>query len=152
MSNYKKLLVATTISSFGSWLNLIAMISLIYNMTGSGMALGFVFLIKFLPRVLISSLVSPIIDKYNKRKISMYCEFIAGILIISIAFLSNISIPLVFVLYFFQNGIISIFAATKMALIPNLIDDESDFIKASSTLSIINNVKCYHLWQLGGYY
>ena len=64
--NYRFLWLGSVVSQFGDWFNLIASAALIANLTDTGAALSFLFLARFLPLFLFSSLAGVLADRFKK--------------------------------------------------------------------------------------
>ncbi|MEN8907536.1 MAG: MFS transporter [Clostridiales bacterium] len=139
MKNYRKLMVALGITFFGSWFNLIAIVSAIYEATGSKWALGMAFVVKFLPKLIFSFLSAFILDQFNKKKIMATAEYISFFSVLGLAIVvnSNNTIMWMYIFYFIMNAAISIFDPARMSIIPTLFKEEKDYGKAVSELTII---------------
>ncbi len=152
MKNYRKLMVALGITYFGSWFNLIAIVSVTYAITGSKFALGVAFAIKFLPKLIFSFLSAFILDRFNKKKIMAIAEYTSFFAVLGIAIVTGDSgsIIWVYVFYFIMNSAVSIFDPARMAIIPTLFESKEDYGKAVSELSNIRYSTMLIATGLGG--
>lgn len=89
LSNKPALLLwgARSFSRFGDALEMLAMLYLVYDLTGSGLAMGSLMLFSVLPNAIISPLAGVISDKYNKNKIMFLSEMVRVICILLIPLL-----------------------------------------------------------------
>lgn len=61
-------------SRFGDALETLALLYLVYDLTGSGLAMGSLMLFSTLPNAIVSPFAGVIADKYNKKKIMFWAE------------------------------------------------------------------------------
>jgi MFS family permease len=76
--NYRYLWLGSVISQFGDWFNLIASASLIANLTGTGTAVSYLFLARFLPLFIFSPVAGVFADRYDRRKIMILSDLLRG--------------------------------------------------------------------------
>lgn len=75
---------ARSFSRFGDALETLALMYLVYDLTGSGLAMGSTLLFSVLPNIIVSPFAGVIADKYNKNKIMFFAELVRTICIILI--------------------------------------------------------------------
>lgn len=152
MKNYRKFLIALGITFFGSWFNLIAIVSLIYTLTGSKSALGMAFAVKFLPKVLFSFGTTFIADRFSKKKIMIASELFSCFAVLGLVISTgneNMSIW-IYVFYFLMNASISIFDPIRIAIIPTLFEKEEEYSKAVTELTIVRYATMFVATGIGG--
>jgi MFS family permease len=81
-TNYRYLWLGSVISQFGDWFNLIASASLIANLTGSGTAVSYLFLARFLPLFIFSPFAGVLADRYDRRKIMIASDLLRGVTVL----------------------------------------------------------------------
>ena len=81
--NYRILYPANAVSNIGTWAQRVAQDWLVLELTGSSLYLGIVTGLQFAPALLFSMQGGKIADKFNKRKVLIYCNL--GGLISSLA-------------------------------------------------------------------
>ena len=57
------------VSQLGDWLNTMAIYSLILSITGSGLAMAAIMMVKLLPTVIISPVAGVVADRLDKKKV-----------------------------------------------------------------------------------
>jgi len=72
---------ARSFSRFGDSLEMLALLYLVYDLTGSGLAMGSLMLFSVLPNAIISPFAGVLADKYDKKKIMFLGEMVRGIAI-----------------------------------------------------------------------
>lgn len=82
---------ARSFSRFGDALEMLALLYLVYDLTGSGLAMGSLMLFSVLPNAIVSPFAGVIADKYNKNKIMFLSEMARTlcILLIPVLMLTN---------------------------------------------------------------
>ncbi|MGH4123425.1 MAG: MFS transporter [Clostridium sp.] len=74
-------------SRFGDAMEMLALLYLVYDITGSGLAMGSLMLFSVLPNAIISPIAGVVSDKYNKNKIMFVSEMVRTVCIIFIPIL-----------------------------------------------------------------
>ncbi len=115
------------VSQLGDRVHTLAVIWLVYSWSNSGSAVGFVLIATTLPAFLISPLAGSLLDKYDRKKIMIICDFLrsALVLILSIlAFMNMLNLPIIVAF----TAVISIGAAffnpATMSIMPSLVKQE----------------------------
>ena len=67
--DYRYLWLGSLVSQLGDWFNLLASAGLVANLTGTGTAISYLFLARFLPLFLFSPLAGVLADRYERRTI-----------------------------------------------------------------------------------
>ena len=82
--NYRLYFASQAVSFSGTWMQLIAQSWLVLQLTGSGTALGTVMAMQFLPTLLLAPFGGMIADRYDKRRLIMATQSIAGLLALTL--------------------------------------------------------------------
>ena len=90
-------IIGRFISTFGNWFASMAIPFIIYDLTGSAMAVSVSFLLETLPVILLSPLISRQIDNYSRKILLQLCEAMSGLSILCCVLTSCGNI---YVLYF----------------------------------------------------
>lgn len=86
-------------SRFGDSLEMLALLYLIYDLTGSGLAMGSLMLFSVLPNAIVSPFAGVIADRYDKRKIMFISELTRTLCIILIPILMVTNVIRVWQIY-----------------------------------------------------
>ena len=88
--NYRILYPANAVSNIGTWAQRVAQDWLVLELTGSSFYLGIVTGLQFVPALLFSMQGGKMADRFNKRRVLIYCNlggfvssFALGILILT---------------------------------------------------------------------
>jgi len=87
-------------SRFGDALESLALMFLVYDLTGSGLAMGTVMLFSTIPNVVVSPFAGVFIDRYNKRIIMFTAEMVRAIGILLIPISMHFNFINLWIIYF----------------------------------------------------
>lgn len=121
--NYYKFILARLVSSFGNWFFDMALPFIIYNVTGSPLAVAASFMLQTLPVLLLSPFTAYIIDHYSKRNILIVSEFLSAVALILciITGCNNIYILYSICVFFSVNN--NVYNTTVNSYIPEIGKD-----------------------------
>ena len=120
--NFKYLWYGQIVSLFGDWFNLIASASLVASLTGSGLAVGGLFVVRMLAPFLISPLAGVAADRYNRKKLLILTDVVRAVVVLG--FLLVRSSELLWFLYSLtaiQLAMHGVFFPTRNAILPDLV-------------------------------
>ncbi|MFW2333448.1 MFS transporter [Ilumatobacter sp.] len=86
--NYRLYFVSQIISFSGTWMQSIALAWLVLDLTGSGTALGTVLAMQFLPTLLLAPVGGLLADRFEKRRLIMGTQTVAGLLALTLGVLT----------------------------------------------------------------
>ena len=86
--NYRLYFLSQIVSFSGTWMQMIAQSWLVLRLTGSGTALGTVMAMQFLPTLLFGPLGGTIADRFDKRRLIILTQSIAGLLAATLGILT----------------------------------------------------------------
>jgi len=120
--NFKYLWYGQIVSLFGDWFNLIASATLVASLTGSGLAVGGLFVVRMLAPFLISPLAGVAADRYNRKKLLILTDVVRAVVVLG--FLLVRSAELLWFLYALtaiQLAMHGVFYPTRNAIMPDLV-------------------------------
>ncbi len=86
--NYRIFFGAQILSLPGTWLQLVAEGWLVYQLTGSAMALGVIRFLHTIPVTLLSVFAGGLADRYDKRRVLMFTQSIAMVMAFALFYLA----------------------------------------------------------------
>lgn len=86
--NYRLYFFSQIVSFSGNWMQSIAQAWLVLELSGSGTALGAVVAMQFLPTLLFAPFGGMLADRFDKRKLIMATQSIAGLLALTLGLLT----------------------------------------------------------------
>ncbi len=148
--NYALLWIGQLISVFGDWVLLIALPFYIFDLTGSALATGAMFMAANLPRVLLGSVAGVFVDRWNRKRTMIAADLLRAALILILLTVHSIHwLWIVYLVAFTQALIAQFFTPAKNAVIPLLVG-ESDLIPANTLNSLSENLTRLIAPALGG--
>ncbi|MEP7357495.1 MAG: MFS transporter, partial [Anaerolineales bacterium] len=120
-ANYRNIWFGEIVSLFGDWFNLIASAALISRLTGSGVAVGGLFVVRMLAPFLISPLAGVWADRYNRRKLLLATDLSRAVIVLGFLLVRQPSqVWMLYVLTALQLGISGIFFPARNAILPDI--------------------------------
>jgi len=134
--NFALLWAGGLISMFGDWLLFIALPFYIYDLTGSTLATGAMFIAETLPILLFGSIGGVFADRWDRKKTMIVADLLrAALLLLLLAVRSPEWLWAIYLVVFIQSSVGQFFNPAKGALIPQLVD-ESLLMPANSLNSL----------------
>jgi len=118
---YRKLWLAQVVSNLGDWFNNIAVLALVWGLTGSGLATGLVIAASQLPMVLLTPISGVVLDRLNRKKVMVAADLIRAVL--ALGFLLIRTPGDIWMAYFFSAALIAVsafFQPAVNAIIPQI--------------------------------
>lgn len=117
------LLFGIGISNIGSWVYFIALNLIVFNMTGSPLAVAALYIIRPFAALCINLWSGSLIDRLNKKFVMIFLDVLHGILIVCLAVFSG-SLWIIYVLVFVISMASSVYGPTSDSYITRLIPAE----------------------------
>ncbi len=120
--NFRDLWIGQVISLLGDWFDLIASASLISYLTGSGLAIGSLFVVRMLAPFLVSPLAGVLADRFNRKKLLIAADLLRGVVVLGFLFVRTPEqIWLLYVITAIQLALSGFFFPTRNAIIPDIV-------------------------------
>ncbi|MFC1699531.1 MFS transporter [Candidatus Omnitrophota bacterium] len=150
--NFFFLWLGQIVSQFGDRLNQMALIALISaRFPGSTFQLAKVLSFTILPVLFVGPLAASYVDRWDRRKTMIFCDFLRAVLVGSVALIfvkSDNLIPVYAIIFLiFSAG--RFFVPAKMSIIPELVSKEK-LLLANSLSSITGMIAVVAGFGLGG--
>ncbi|WP_025025855.1 MFS transporter [Caldalkalibacillus mannanilyticus] len=118
------LLLGIGVSNIGAWVFLIALNLIVFEMTGSPLAVAVLYILIPLATVVTNFWSGSIIDRLNKRNLMIFLDLFRAICIFLLPWLIYHSLWLMYFLVFLINMASSMFSPTSITYITKLIPSE----------------------------
>ncbi|HEV8459140.1 MAG TPA: MFS transporter [Gaiellaceae bacterium] len=129
--NFRLLFIATLGSGLGTWMATIALTADVKNRTGSPYWVSALFLVTFLPSVVVGLVAGPLIDRLSRKRLIVASDLVRLAVFVALPFVHE---PLTIVTLAAVNGIAnSFFRPAVLAGVPNLVPGE-DLARGTSLL------------------
>lgn len=148
--NYGLLWLAQLTSMIGDWAMFAALPFYVYEMTGSVMATGAMFMIQIVPPLAIGSVAGVFVDRWDRRWTMIGASLFRGaVLVILLGVRSAEFVWLVYLAGFLESAASQFFGPANNALLPTLVE-EDQLITANSLDSMGENASRMIGPALGG--
>lgn len=125
--NFRIYFLAQIISSSGSFMQVIAQQWLILHLTNSGIELGIVAALQFLPILILGPFAGSIIDRFSKRRLIAVCQILLAISAISLGIIviqNMIEIWMIYVFAFIFGLITTVNLPSEQSFILEIVKKE----------------------------
>ena len=123
--NFRFLWLGQIITQLGNWFNLIASASLVALLTGSGFAIGGLFVVSMLAPFIVSPIAGVVADRYNRKHILIAADVTSAVTVTGFLLVRNPSdVWLLYTLTAIQFGISGFFLPTRNAILPDVVSPQ----------------------------
>jgi MFS family permease len=123
--NFALLWLGSLISFVGDWVLFIALPVYVYDLTGSALATGGMFIAQTAPRLLFGSIAGVFVDRWDRRRTMIVANLLsAAVLLLLLPVRSITDLWLVYLAAFLQASISLFFQPAESALVPALVGEE----------------------------
>jgi MFS family permease len=122
---YRRFWLSGVISQAGDWFNYIGIFDLLNQLTGSGQAVSWFLIAKFIPTTLLGPMAGVIADRFNRKTILISCDLLrAGVVLAYLLVHDAQHVRLIYLLAFVQESIWTFSHPARQASLPNLCSRE----------------------------
>lgn len=130
--NFRYLWWGNVISLLGDWFNLIASAALVTELTSSGVAISYLFLVRFLPQFLFSPIAGVIADRYDRRQIMILADLLRAVTVLGFLLIQTAGqLWLFYVLTAAQFVLSALFVPARSAALANIVE-QKDLVTANA--------------------
>ena len=123
--NFSLLWFGQLISLTGDYVLIVALPFYIYQITGSALATGIMFLVQALPSLFLGSLAGVFVDRWNRKWTMIVADLArAGILLLLLFVHSRDLLWVIYAVALIEQIISQFFIPAKGAIIPNLVEEQ----------------------------
>ena len=122
---YRKLWLSGVISQFGNWFNYIAVFVLLNQLTGSGQAVSWFLIAKFIPSSIFGPAAGVFADRFSRKGIMIGCDILRIFIVLAFLFIKRPEhVWMVYVLALLQEALWTFADPARRASIPNICRPE----------------------------
>ena len=129
---FRRLWLAHAISRSGDAFNTVAVVVLVFQLTGTGRGVAGAVMFEVLPMLLIGPIAGLAADKMPRRRLMVGADLVRAVAAGSLV-LATASVPAVFAVAFVLSAAATVFNPAAASLLPDVVD-EADLITANSAL------------------
>jgi MFS family permease len=138
--NYGLLWIAGAVSLLGDYALMVALPFFIYDLTGSALATGGMFMAQTLPRILLGSVAGVFVDRWDRKKTLVIADVARGLLMLLLLLVRSVDLLwLVYAVAIAQATLGQFFIPAKNALLPRLVG-EKELVPANALNSLSDNL------------
>lgn len=140
--NYRLYFIGQIISQGGSWMQVIAQDWLVLSLTGSGVQLGIVTALQYLPMLLFAPLGGLIADRFSKTKLLYFTQITWAVLALGLGILTSTGIVELWMVYIFALcfGLVNaIYGPARLSFVYEMVGKD-DIANAVTLNSIQFNI------------
>lgn len=119
---FRRLWLSQFVSGIGDWLVIGLLIPLVTQLSGgSSFAVAGIMIAKIVPALLFSSLIGPLVDRFDRRRVMIFADIVRSVLALGLLFTN--SLATIYLIVMLMEVASLFFVPAKNALIPHLVDD-----------------------------
>lgn len=123
--NFRFLWWGNVVSLLGDWFNLIASATLISELTSSGVAISYLFLVRFVPLFLFSPIAGVLADRFDRRRILIATDVLRGLTVACFLLVrSPEQLWMLYALTGIQFALSALFTPARTAVIATIVSQE----------------------------
>ena len=131
--DFRRLFVGQTISDFGDAMTSLALLLVVYKLTGSTAALALMAICLALPQVTVGVIAGVYVDRWDRRRVMLASDLLRAALVLGFVFVQSVdTLWLLYVLALAQAAIGTFFTPARTALIPSIV--KNDGLLAANSL------------------
>lgn len=137
--NYRRYFAGQLISLSGNWMQMVAEVWLILQLTGSGVAVGMTTALQFLPIMLFGAWGGLLADRFDKRRLLLVTQTLMALpalALLALALAGEVAPWMVFALVFVRGSVNAIDNPTRQSFVFELVGPER-VVNAVSLNSVI---------------
>ncbi len=121
-ADFRNLWYGQTVSLLGDWFNLIASAALVASLTGSGLAVGGLFVVRMLAPFLVSPLAGVAADRFDRKKLLIVTDLVRALVVLGFLIVrSPEQIWLLYALTAVQLAMMGFFFPARNAILPDIV-------------------------------
>lgn len=122
---YRRFWLAGVISQLGNWFNYIGIFVLLTKLTGTGGAVSWFLIAKFIPTTLLGPAAGVVADRYSRKTIMIISDLLRVFIVLGFLFIKRPEhVWLVYILALVQESVWTFYDPARKASVPNLCSQE----------------------------
>lgn len=134
--NFRRLWAADVVSLFGDWFNAIAIYALVATVSDSPAAIGFVFIAKLVPAVVLAPFAGLLVDRLDRRWLMIVADLTRAFVVLGFLLVeADTWVGWIYALAVLQVALGTVFTPARSAATPNVCSDRE--LATANTLSSV---------------
>jgi predicted MFS family arabinose efflux permease len=120
--DFRRLYLANAVSQMGDWFNVVALFSLLLELTGTGEAVAIALLTRFVPSFFAGPLAGVLADRLPRRAILISSDLLRAALVLCLLFIHKADqVWIAYVVVTLHSILGAFFEPAQVAMLPNLV-------------------------------
>jgi MFS family permease len=138
--NFALLWIGQMISLIGDWVLIVALPFYVYQLTGSVLQTGIMFIVETVPRIILGSITGVFVDRWNRRWTMIASDLLRAIVLLLLLFVHTPALLwLLYTVSLIQSVVSQFFTPAMSALTPTLVN-EQQLLAANSLQSFTDAI------------
>src|ERR1700681_760842 len=138
--NFALVWIGGLASLTGDWALSAGLPLVVYQMTGSTLALGLTAIANSVPRLLLGSVAGVFVDRWDRRKTMLVADLLLGLVLLPMLLVTSVErLWLLVLCVIVESSIVQFYKPDEGALLPQLVPPE-DLVAANALNSLNMNV------------
>ncbi|MFN2480975.1 MAG: MFS transporter [Pyrinomonadaceae bacterium] len=134
--DFRLLWLGQVVSQLGDWFDTIAVMAIVLRLTGSGRAVGLIFVTRFLPSVFVSPLSGVVADRFSRRKVMIASDLARALVVLGFLFVRRPEqVWMIYALTVLQLTFSTFFEPAKSAAVPSVVEPR-EIVAANAITSV----------------
>ncbi len=135
--NFRLLWLAQIVSELGDWLYVVAIYSLLLELTGKASSVGMAVVLQLLPQVFIAPLAGVVNDRLSRRAVMIFADILRAFIVLSMLLVAGAGrIGLVWVLLTLETVMWALFEPGRGAIVPKIARNDNEILTANALSSM----------------
>ena len=123
--NFRRFWLSGIISQAGDWFNYIGIFVLLTRLTGSGEAISWFLIAKFIPTTILGPAAGVVADRFNRKTILICCDLSRVVVVLGYLLVQEADqVYLIFILALVQESLWSFWHPARQAVLPDICTKE----------------------------
>lgn len=123
--DFRRIWTAQTISDFGDGLTNLALLIVVYSLTGSTTAIALMAIVIAVPPLTIGVVAGVYVDRFDRRRIMLASDLLRAVVVLGFILVHSADLlPLLYVLAFVEASVGTFFGPARMAFVPAVVPAE----------------------------
>ena len=131
---FRRLLLARTFSRWGDIFGSVALVVLVFRLTGSGLDVGVATIVQIVPLIAFGPFAGAVVDRLSRVKVMVLADLGRGALALSLLFVHG-RLGAVYAIAFGMAALSTLFTPAAVSVVPALVDREEDLVGANAVLT-----------------
>ncbi len=130
---FQVLLISEAISLIGDRILAVALVILVYDITGSAATVSVLMMLKAIPSLFLGSVAGAMVDRLNRKWVMVTSNLAQGALVLTIPFTDQLLV--IYAVYFMMSVVNQFFIPARAATLPAIVPEQS-LMAANSLFSM----------------